>query len=105
VSLSEGFLRGLADRRILALRRALKTLGYNDTYHGFASTLENARDCEMWLDALKAKYDGKGKLFGKEEFDQLLGHCQVILDRYSEMKTYPNGREGVVSFKHGETAN
>lgn len=31
----------------------------------------------MWLKALAAKFDGQGKPFGREEFDQLLGHCQV----------------------------
>lgn len=31
----------------------------------------------MWLQALRAKYDGVGKPFGRVEFDQLLGHCQV----------------------------
>ncbi|KAL1635398.1 hypothetical protein SLS56_001823 [Neofusicoccum ribis] len=40
-----------------------------------AST-ENPPDCLMWSDALAAKYDGEGT-FGKEQWDQLLGHCQV----------------------------
>lgn len=31
----------------------------------------------MWLDAMRAKFDGKGKRFGRKEFDQLLGHCQA----------------------------
>jgi hypothetical protein len=31
----------------------------------------------MWLAGLRAKFEGKGPLFGKSEFDQLLGHCQV----------------------------
>lgn len=31
----------------------------------------------MWLEALKAKYDGCGKPYGRAEFDKLLGHCQV----------------------------
>jgi hypothetical protein len=38
--------------------------------------MENPRDCEMWLDALRAKFEGKGK-FDKKDWDQLLGHCQV----------------------------
>jgi hypothetical protein len=54
----------------------LKALGYNDIFHGFSATLGNVRDCEMWLAALKAKYDNKGKPFGCKGFDQLLGHCQ-----------------------------
>lgn len=31
----------------------------------------------MWLAALRAKFKGTGTLFGREEFDRLLGHCQV----------------------------
>jgi len=30
----------------------------------------------MWLEALRAKYDGVGT-FGVEKWDQLLGHCMV----------------------------
>lgn len=32
----------------------------------------------MWLEALEAKYDGKGKPYGRAEFDKLLGHCQAV---------------------------
>ena len=60
-----------------AMRKALRLLGYNDTYHGYSAVLENPRDCELWLAALQAKYDGKGKPFGRKEFDQILGNCQV----------------------------
>jgi hypothetical protein len=28
----------------------------------------------MWTEALEAKYDGKGKPYGRAEFDKLLGH-------------------------------
>ncbi len=59
------------------MRRAFIELGYVDTYHGFAATLETPQDCEMWLDAMRAKFKGVGKPFGRAEFDQLLGHCQV----------------------------
>lgn len=60
-----------------ALRVALEYLGYNSTYHGYAAVFENPRDCQMWLQALDAKFNGRGKTFGRFEFDQLLGHCQV----------------------------
>ena len=50
---------------------------------------EYPRDCEMWLDAFKSKYDGEGKVFGREEWDQLLGNfsvsptrCRGHYDRY-----------------------
>ena len=30
--------------------------------------------------SLEAKYDGKGKPYGRVEFDKLLGHCQAVSD-------------------------
>jgi hypothetical protein len=59
------------------LRQALLDLHYEDVYH-FASVLqENPRDAEMWIDAIRAKFHGEGKTFGRKEWDQLLGHCMV----------------------------
>ena len=40
-------------------------------------TLYNPPDARMWEEAADAEYYGKGKPFGKEEWDQLLGDCQV----------------------------
>jgi hypothetical protein len=34
----------------------------------------------MWESALRAKYFGQGKPFGRAEFDQLLGHCAAVTD-------------------------
>lgn len=59
-----------------ALRAALHRLGYNKTYHMMSASVENPPDCLMWHDALAAKYDGVGE-FGRKEWDQLLGDCQV----------------------------
>lgn len=63
------------------MRIALKQLGYNDTYH-MMSVMENRMDGEMWIEAYEAKYFGKGKPYGREEWDQLLGHCQVKYPTY-----------------------
>ena len=51
------------------MRKALVQLAYVDTYHGFVPAFENPQDCEMWLDAMHAKYDGRSKPFGRAEFD------------------------------------
>jgi hypothetical protein len=51
-------------------------LGYEDTYHMMSASVENPLDCLMWQRAFEAKYDGIGT-FGREEWDSLLGHCQV----------------------------
>jgi len=59
-----------------SLKRALQILGYEDTYHMANCSGKYPRDCEMWIEALEAKYDGKGT-FGLEQWDQLLGHCMV----------------------------
>lgn len=40
---------------------------------------ENTLDCEMWEDAMAAKFDAKGK-FTKENWDSLLGHCMAVTD-------------------------
>jgi hypothetical protein len=40
---------------------------------------ENPKDAEMWVEAFDAKFEGKGKPWGREEFDQVLGHCMVFL--------------------------
>ena len=61
---------------IQALRAALQRLGYVKTYHMMSASVENPPDCLMWHDALNAKYDGVGE-FGRKEWDQLLGDCQV----------------------------
>lgn len=63
------------------MRIALKQLGYNDTYH-MMSVMENPMDGEMWIEAYEAKYFGKGKPYGREEWDQLLGNCQVKYPTY-----------------------
>jgi Sulfotransferase domain len=61
---------------VSALRQALHRLGYVNTYHMMRASAENPSDCLMWHDALLAKYDGIGQ-FGRKEWDQLLGDCQV----------------------------
>jgi hypothetical protein len=89
---------GLSRSGTASLRQALLDLGYNDVYH-FASVLqENPRDAEMWIDATQAKFHGKGKPFGRHEFDQLLGHCMAVTDSpcvffYEELlKAYPDAK-------------
>ncbi|KAI9702215.1 MAG: hypothetical protein M1820_006297 [Bogoriella megaspora] len=70
---------GLGRTGTASLRTALKRLGYTDCYHMMSASVENPPDCLMWMDALTAKYDGVGT-FGREQWDQLLGHCQVVCD-------------------------
>ncbi|RYP61837.1 hypothetical protein DL771_009987 [Monosporascus sp. 5C6A] len=64
-----------------AMQRALMILGYNEVYHGF-SVMANTRDADMWLEGILAKYDPapSQKPFGRDEFDNLLGHCEAVCD-------------------------
>ncbi|KAJ0114068.1 hypothetical protein N8I77_007123 [Diaporthe amygdali] len=70
---------GLCRTGTMSVRTALRSLGYLETYHMRAASTETPRDCELWMQAIKAKWDGEGK-FDKEDWDQLLGHCQAVCD-------------------------
>lgn len=63
-----------------AMRTAMKTLGYVDTYHMMNCSIENPPDALMWMDALQAKYDGEGEPFTRADWDQLLGNAQAVCD-------------------------
>jgi hypothetical protein len=56
-------------------------LGHTEVYHGFRQ-FNNLSECELWIEAFKAKYNPAPgqKPFGREEFDQLLGHCSAACD-------------------------
>ena len=58
----------------------MRQLGYVDTYHMMSCSIENPPDALMWMDALRAKYEGVGKPFTREDWDQLLGNCQAVCD-------------------------
>jgi hypothetical protein len=44
-----------------------------------SASVENPSDCLLWKAAFEAKFEGKGK-FTKQNWDQLLGHCQAVCD-------------------------
>ncbi len=58
-----------------AICQAMEILGFNETYH-MSKVMNNLSDSDLWLDAINAKAKGD-KPFGREQWDQLLGHCQV----------------------------
>ncbi|KAK6991784.1 P-loop containing nucleoside triphosphate hydrolase protein [Favolaschia claudopus] len=62
-----------------SMRIALEKLGYNETNHGF-TVWTNPLEMEMWTEAINAKFYGKGKRYGRAEWDQLLGHCMAVTD-------------------------
>ncbi|KAJ7157120.1 hypothetical protein C8R46DRAFT_1225731 [Mycena filopes] len=65
--------------RETSIRKALKQLNYEDCYHYFSVLAENPRDSDMWVKAFEAKFENKGT-FGRDEWDQLLGHCMAVTD-------------------------
>ncbi|KAF2210307.1 hypothetical protein CERZMDRAFT_113265 [Cercospora zeae-maydis SCOH1-5] len=71
---------GLSRSGTSSLRQALLDLNYADVYHYASIQNENPRDADMWHDAFNAKFRGIGKPFGREQWDQLLGHCMAITD-------------------------
>ncbi|KAK4504761.1 hypothetical protein PRZ48_002723 [Zasmidium cellare] len=70
---------GLSRTGTASLRMALWELGYNP-HHGFA-VFENPPDATLSNEAMKAKFDGKGKKWRKEEFDALFCDRDATLDQ------------------------
>lgn len=63
-----------------SIRVALKTLGFDDCYHGYSCLHENPPDNYMWNEAADAKFLGRGKPFDRSDWDRLLGHCRAVAD-------------------------
>lgn len=58
-----------------SLCKALEILGI-PTYHGWRS-MENHKQSQLWVEAMQAKYENKGKAWKREDFDQILGDYSV----------------------------
>ncbi|KIX03408.1 uncharacterized protein Z518_06960 [Rhinocladiella mackenziei CBS 650.93] len=88
---------GLSRTGTVSLRHALFELDYFDVYHGSSFCNENPRDCEMWTEALRGRFEG-GKRFERSDWDQLFGHCMAISDAPSYafaddlIKAYPEAK-------------
>ena len=62
------------------MQHALYNLGIHDCYHMHTIRDNAAEDAPQWTRALDAKYEGKGEVFDKNDWDKLLGHCQAVSD-------------------------
>ncbi|KAJ6484576.1 hypothetical protein DFH09DRAFT_1340011 [Mycena vulgaris] len=58
---------------------ALEMLGYAEVHH-MHSVFANPPEADMWTQAINARFFGRGKLCGREEWGQPLGHCQAVTD-------------------------
>jgi hypothetical protein len=62
----------------LSMKAAYKELGL-EMYHGF-DFMDRRGDQLEWTKAIDAKFDGKGKPYGRKEFDAFLGQWDVLSD-------------------------
>ena len=60
----------------VSLMAALRELGYHP-YHMAEAINNAAMDFPLWEEALRAKFFGEGKPWGREEFDKMLGQFDV----------------------------
>lgn len=70
---------GLPRTGTASMQSALQILGYNDTAHGF-DMISRPGIGGPWMEAVDAKFLGKGKPYGRAEFDALLGNCAAVTD-------------------------
>ncbi|KAK0115675.1 hypothetical protein ONS95_000057 [Cadophora gregata] len=79
----EVLVLGLCRTGTMSMRIALEKLGYENVYH-FSSVFEHETHPELWISALKAKYEQKGKestnQFSKEYWDDILGEYSAVTD-------------------------
>jgi len=69
----------------LTMHKAMEILGY-PCYH-FSSICENVKDSEVWMEAINAKYYGRGPMPSKEYFDGILGHVSAVTDAPTNLFT------------------
>ena len=63
----------------MSLYTGLQKLGYTP-YHMAVAMDAPKSSLGLWTEALRAKYQGVGKKWGREEFDKLLGNYDCICD-------------------------
>jgi len=84
----------------LSMQKALEILGY-PTYH-FSSMYDNVSECDLWLQAMNAKFDRRGDVLGKMFWDGLLGHVGAVTDAPCNLfarelvEFYPNAKVELV---------
>lgn len=63
----------------MAIFTALQRLGYTP-YHMTVAIGSPKTSLGLWCEALDAKFNGKGKPWGREEFDKILGDYDAVAD-------------------------
>jgi hypothetical protein len=62
---------------VVAMAEALEQLGISPVYH--MREVGKNKHQAAWVQAMEAKYEGKGEPFGREKFDDILGDFEVLL--------------------------
>ncbi|PVH81631.1 hypothetical protein DL98DRAFT_623689 [Cadophora sp. DSE1049] len=91
---------GLSRTATMSLWLALKKLGYTAYHFMEVGQPENIRDGHLfcWREALEAKLLGKGRPYGREEFDKILGQYSAVTDAPNAcfadelLEAYPNAK-------------
>jgi hypothetical protein len=62
-----------------SMQEALDILGYANPYH-FIQLITNAKDADLWHEAYKCKFQHKGQVNYRQQFDAVIGHCGAVTD-------------------------
>ncbi|KAJ6529835.1 P-loop containing nucleoside triphosphate hydrolase protein [Mycena capillaripes] len=62
-----------------SMRAALAVLGYGNTHH-IGRVMANPAEVDAWNTAIDTKFHGKGKPYGRTEWDQILGEFKAVAD-------------------------
>ncbi|KAJ7453868.1 P-loop containing nucleoside triphosphate hydrolase protein [Mycena latifolia] len=62
-----------------SMRAALKVLGYGNPHH-IGLVMSNPAQVAAWNAAIDAKFEGKATVYGRVEWDALLGEFQAVAD-------------------------
>ena len=60
------------------MQTALNILGV-PCWHGLL-LFSSVRDCDLWIEALDAKFAGKGERYKRADWDRLLGNYSAVAD-------------------------
>ncbi|KAK2612764.1 hypothetical protein QQS21_001215 [Conoideocrella luteorostrata] len=73
-------VHGLHRTGSMSTRTALHRLGFHNCYHMISVVENTTDDGDLWIQAMEAKYAGKGKKWTREDWDKLLGDSQACVD-------------------------
>lgn len=95
---------GLSRTGTMSIFAGLEQLGFN-VYHMVKAIQSPKTNLDLWREAIDAKFYGKGKKWGREEFDKLLGNydgvadvpcatfAEELIEAYPEAKVVLNHRD------------